>query len=199
MARRRRAEPGEPAPPPTLIPSGLGERSLRDMAQRAGGNMNRPKIALIAFAAIVVALALGAGILAWSNSPPVSHSGANGDDVIIRPFPNPTLTPTPEATPTATPEAPPVARVTPVAEFEVTVISAEVLANVRQAPTTEAGLVGVIPLGINATVVGEVVGEEAFAGSGIHTWYLVKAISPDLPQEGFVYRGVVVKMDGGGK
>ncbi|MFB3092931.1 MAG: SH3 domain-containing protein, partial [Dehalococcoidia bacterium] len=91
-----------------------------------------------------------------------------------------------------TPETPPVAGVTPVAEFEVTVISAEVPANVRQAPTTESGLVGVIPLGIKATVIGEVVGDEAFAGSGIHTWYLVKAIPPDLPEDGFVYSSVVV-------
>ncbi len=191
-ARRRRAKPDEPAPPPTLSPSGLGGRSLQEMAQRAGGKMNRPKMALIAIAAIVVALALGAGILAWSNSPPASDSGGNGDNVILQPSPNPTLTPTPEATPTATPEAPPIAGVTPVAEFEVTVISAEVPANVRQAPTTESGLVGVIPLGIKATVVGEVVGVEAFAGSGISTWYLVKAIPPDLPEDGFVYSSVVV-------
>ncbi len=109
------------------------------------------------------------------------------------PVATPTPTPAPAATPTATPEAPPVAGVTPVVEFEVTVISPEVPANVRQAPTTEAGLVGVIPLGIKATVVGEVVGEEAFAGSEIRTWYLVKAIPPDLPEDGFVYSAVVVR------
>ncbi len=77
--------------------------------------------------------------------------------------------------------------------FEVTVVSAEIPANVRRAPTTEADLVGVIPLGIEATVVGEVVGEEAFAGSGIRIWYLVSAIPPDLPEDGFVYSAVVVR------
>ena len=36
-------------------------------------------------------------------------------------------------------------------------------------------------------------GEEGFAGSGIRTWYLVKAIPPDLPEDGFVYSSVVVR------
>ena len=60
----------------------------------------------------------------------------------------------------------------------------------------EACLVGVIPLVIQATVVGDVVGDEAVAGSGIHTWYLVKAIPPDLPEDCFVYSRVVVVEDG---
>ena len=103
------------------------------------------------------------------------------------------VTTTPMATPVPSPEAQPPAAVTPVAAFEVTVVSAELPANVRQAPTTEADLVGVIPLGIEATVVGEVGGEEAFAGSGIRIWYLVSAIPPDLPEDGFVYSAVVVR------
>ncbi len=89
--------------------------------------------------------------------------------------------------------AAPPAAVTPVAAVEVTVGSAGLPANVRQAPTTEADVIGVIPLGIKATVVGEVVGEEAFAGSGIRIWYLVSAIPPDLPEDGFVYSAVVVR------
>ena len=100
-------------------------------------------------------------------------------------------------TPATSSEAPPVAEVTPGAPFQVTVISAQVPANVRQAPTTEADIVGVIPIGIEATVVGEVVGEEAFAGSGIRIWYLVSAIPPDLPEDGFVYSSVVVRAEGG--
>ena len=97
-------------------------------------------------------------------------------------------------TPATSSEAPPVAEVTPVALFEVTVISAQVPANVRQAPTTEADIVGVIPIGIEATVVGEVLGEEAFAGSGIRTWYLVSGIPPDLSEDGFVYSSVVIRV-----
>ncbi len=104
--------------------------------------------------------------------------------------PPPTLTPA-AATPTASPEASPIAEVTPVAEFEVTVISAVVPANVREAPTTEADLAGVIPIGIKAKVVGKVIGQEAFPGTGNRIWYLVKAIPPDLPKDGFVHSGVV--------
>ncbi len=116
--------------------------------------------------------------------------------------PAPTETPTPTATevtttsmatPVPSPEAPPVAGVTPVAEFEVTVISTQVPANVRRAATSEAEIAGVIPLGVKAEVVGQVVGEEAFAGSGIRIWYLVSAIPPDLPEDGFVYSAVVVR------
>ncbi len=99
---------------------------------------------------------------------------------------------TPMATPTAMPDAPPAA-VAPVAAFEVTVVSAQVPANVRRAATSEAEIVGVIPLGVKAKVVGQVAGEEAFAGSGIRIWYLVSAIPPDLPEDGFVYSAVVVR------
>ncbi len=103
------------------------------------------------------------------------------------------VTTTPMATPVPSPEAPPVAGVTPVAEFEVTVISTQVPANVRRAATSEAEIVGVIPLGVKAKVVGQVAGQEAFAGSGIRIWYLVSAIPPDLPEDGFVYSAVVVR------
>ncbi len=103
------------------------------------------------------------------------------------------VTTTPMATSVLSLEAPPVVGVTPVAEFEVTVISTQVPANVRRAASSEAEIAGVIPLGVKAKVVGQVVGEEAFAGSGIRIWYLVSAIPPDLPEDGFVYSAVVVR------
>ncbi len=111
------------------------------------------------------------------------------------PGPTPTAADVPP-TPTTSSEAPPVAEITPTAAFEVTVISAEVPANVRQEPTTEAHIVGVIPLGIKAKVVGQASGQEAYAGSGIRIWYFVSRIPPDLPEDGFVYSGVVVRAEG---